>query len=990
MTATNHSINTSNIPLSQLKPRLTENTFNEGLGTALRHVRHEWLHAPDLILVEKTNLLAERNSLRPDLLITGKGLQPTIIETSFNARDADKDARSRLGRHYLQGNIPVLATLALHIDPIFRGLNTTEDVRKVILNGARLRYALHQQQEPKADTQIRRWPEQGFISGSIFDLSHFLTSEALPKYVLEKVAKDVALRIRQAAFRFQSSVAPTVLDDLREVLQQRTHLTSLHTTILVQLQLHRDGNPVTKNLSVLHSLPVLPRKLRQEWDTILQHNWYSVFQPAVTVLQAYASKDLRGTSHALELLIEAAELIETSRISSQFNIGAELFPELADDRKESAAFYTQPATAELLADLTIRNSDLTTECWADPMVLNKHCIADFACGTGTLLRAAYRRVLSLHEYESAAVISALDDFHKNAVEHGLIGTDISPIAAHLTTASLAIMNLKQEYSKTRVGWLVVGGPKALTGSLEYLESDHVTDLFDEMGSVSVGNQETANAKELTVADNSVDWILMNPPYSRTRGGQAALDVAGMDEKTRTECQKRWGKLIHNLPAIKTAGMAASYLVLAKKKIKPSGRIGFVLPLTAAFAPSWKSTRAMLLEEFHDILAIAVLGGKALGKQALSADTGMEEMLLIATRNSLKTENLQGKNIFTVTLFEPTHSVGQSAEIARSILTTKAQIQHPGDWRPLKVGKDEIGHIELGSIANPEYPWSQLGTLNPHFYVSAKHLTEGRLFWQDRCESWNLPMTTLSAVFNVGPTHDLIGYPVGGNTRGAFEIHELNEYDSESTPDLSLWRADSETQQQLLVRATHKALPRYDRRVPRAEQNMRQTASTLLYSRNMRWTSQAILAGTTTKPLLGGRSWTTLQHERNEVCLGFSLWANSTLGLITHWTQGQRTHTGRSTTQINALRVIPCPDFSQLHGSSLAKAQKHFESLHRQRLLPANQAFRDPVRKEIDRAILDILELPPESINLVQELCDLWCNEPSVRGDIHSFESKAEH
>ncbi len=940
--------------------------------------------------MEKTNLIAERNSLRPDLLITGKGLQPTIIETSFNALDADKDARSRLGRHYLQGNIPVLATLAIHIDPLFRGLNTTEDVRKVILNGARLRYALHQQQKPRADMQVRRWPEKGFISGSIFDLSHFLTSEALPKYVLEKVAKDVALKIRQAAFRFQSSVAPTVLDDLREVLQQRTHLTSLHTTmvlwlnaILVQLQLHRDGNPVTKNLSVLHSLPVLPRKLRQEWDTILQRNWYSVFQPAVTVLQAYSSKDLRGTSHALELLIEAAELIETSRISSQFNIGAELFPELADDRKESAAFYTQPATAELLADLTIRNSDLTAENWADPKVLNKHCIADFACGTGTLLRAAYRRVLSLHEFESTTGNSALDDFHKNAVEHGLIGTDISPIAAHLTTASLAIMNLKQEYSKTRVGWLVVGGPKALTGSLEYLESDHVTDLFDEMGSVSVGNQENANAKELTVADSSVDWILMNPPYSRTRGGQAALDVAGMDEKTRTECQKRWGKLIHSLPAIKTAGMAASYLVLAKKKIKPSGRIGFVLPLTAAFAPSWKSTRAMLFEEFHDILAIAVLGGKALGKQALSADTGMEEMLLIATRNCEKTEDLKGNNIFTVTLYEPTHSIGQSAEIARSILTTKEEIQHPGDWRPLKVGNDEIGHIELGSIANSDYPWSQLGTLNPHFYVSAKHLTEGRLFWKDRCESLNLPMTTLSAMFNVGPTHDLIGYPVGGNARGAFEIHEFNEHDSVLTPDLSLWRANSETQQQLLVQPTHKALPRYDRQVPQAEQNMRQTASTLLYSRNMRWTSQAIISATTAQSVLGGSTWTTLQHDRPEIYSVFSLWSNSTLGMITHWTQGTRTHSGRSRTQIESLKAIPCPDFNYLKAARVNKAQKYYETLREQKLLPACQAHEDPVRKQIDEAIVDILELPRDTINLIRDLCYLWCCEPSVGGNNHS-------
>ena len=132
--------------------------------------------------------------------------------------------------------------------------------------------------------------------------------------------------------------------------------------------------------------------------------------------------------------------------------------------------------------------------------------------------------------------------------------------------------------------------------------------------------------------DSVDWILMNPPYSRTRGGQSAFDLTGLTEDARKRCQKRWRDLVRNKPAQLRAGMAASFLLIAKYKAKPgTGRIGFVLPLTCAFADTWTQTRAMVESEFMDIVVIATASGASLRRAGFSADTGMEEMLLVATR-----------------------------------------------------------------------------------------------------------------------------------------------------------------------------------------------------------------------------------------------------------------------------------------------------------------------------------------------------------------------
>ena len=80
--------------------------------------------------------------------------------------------------------------------------------------------------------------------------------------------------------------------------------------------------------------------------------------------------------------------METAKLGSDINIGAELFPKIAEDRKQSAAFYTQPATAELLAALTIPY-DMAD--WDDD-TFNRFKIADLTCGTGTLLRFGYRQV----------------------------------------------------------------------------------------------------------------------------------------------------------------------------------------------------------------------------------------------------------------------------------------------------------------------------------------------------------------------------------------------------------------------------------------------------------------------------------------------------------------------------------------------------------------------------------------------------------------------
>lgn len=915
-------------------------------------------------------------------------MQPVVVETSFLARDADRDARARLGHTYSDGAADILSAIAVHFDQTWRLLPGAREVTERLLNGGLISYALHQQIESEEGILYRRWPSAGLCRGSVVDLAQLITSEAIPKEVIADVAHRVAFKVRQAAKCIQKRLHPELLSALTSIVHQRSHLSGLNTTmvlwlnaIVVHFELIRLKHPKTGQLQVFGGTVPRPDLIYDAWHDLLQQNWYFVFQPAVKVLGEFLGSDSRGTSDALRLLTEAARDIETSRVGAHLNVGAELFPRLADDRKESAAFYTQPATAELLANLTIRFEDKSKETWQSPDFFRKHSIADLACGTGTLLRAGYRAISFLREPMNSSADRSLESFHSDAMESGMIGTDISPIAAHLTTSSLAMMNLKSKYFNTRVGWLEIGGSTGTTGALEYLRTNQATDLFDQIGGRTQQLHEEPHSTTIEVVDQSVDWILMNPPYSRTRGGQSSFDVSGLSEAMRNKCQARWGLLTKQEPTDNRAGMAASFLVIAKKKIKPLGRIGFVLPLTAAFATTWRPTREMVLREFHDIVALAIASGKAIGTDALSADTGMEEMLLIATRNAAGQHSKNSSKITFVMLKDSLTNLGNAGEIAKAILTTKSTLQRDsGCWCPILVGNDEIGHLFVEEIAETQQPWTRLAIKDPNFGSVAINLIHGELTWKEFSVPFGVPMTTLAEMVHVGPTHHSIGHLVGNDPIGAFELHEMQPDDSKYFPDLSIWKADAATQKQLLVNPTHKAISVPTGARPTEEQKMRQFKGTLMYSRNMSWTSQSLVAATTTESILGGRSWVVLQHEQKLIEYTIALWANSTLGMIVHWTQGQRTHPGRSTTQIEAVKSIPCPNFEELSRQALEEVHSKYESLKLKTLLPACQAHCDPVRHEFDKAIVQILGLPTEAIKVIEKLRYMWCREPSVHGN----------
>ena len=84
--------------------------------------------------------------------------------------------------------------------------------------------------------------------------------------------------------------------------------------------------------------------------------------------------------------------------------------------------------------------------------------------------------------------------------------------------------------------------------------------------------------------------------------------------------------------------------------------------------------------------------------------------------------------------------------------------------------------------------------------------------------------------------------------------------------------------------------------------------------------------------------------------------------------------------ITAIRSMPTLDVTKLTQAQLDKAEEIFEDLRNHEFLPANEAYRDNTRKELDhRVLIDMLGLPETILEPLDLLRLKWCLEPSVHG-----------
>lgn len=957
-------------------PKTSEPAFNPELAKVLRKKHPMW---SDRIGVEQTNVISGASGLKPDIIVRHPGGLPVSVETEYTpALSVERDACQRLGKTLRQTGNKIEQTLAVRIPGYLASVNQNELETKI--ETASLEYCVFSGDPEKPD----RWPNAGWLDGNVDDLATCIELAALSENRINRGMQILEEGIEQAAVELRDACSdtPATLDAIANELHQKDGIQTSRMAMAIlanALTFHcavagAYGIDTIDQVRGSHGRISKTRILRV-WKHILTNiNYWPVFKIASDILLPIRN----GTAQKIldRLCLVATDLVSVGA-TSQHDLCGRMFQRLITDRKFLATFYTLPSSATLLAELAVSRLELD---WSSREAVVALKIADFACGTGALLNAAYRAVLSRFRRKGGDD----KDIHPQMMEHALVGADIMPAATHLTASVLSSTHPSVTFGNTSIVTFPYGiqpegsGRAIAVGSLDLIEDERSLSLFGTGQNRLLGYGESDD-EHISFPHDGFDLVIMNPPFTRSTGHEAdkvgipAPAFAGFSTST-----KEMMLMSRRLKAIRSpstvghgnAGLASYFIDLAHAKVRSSGGVlALVLPASFLQGEAWAAARNLLDKFYKDVIVVSIANTGATDR-AFSADTGMAEVLVIATKNDI--EQSPTPTQFANLLRRP-QTILEAYTFARVVQRnppdqTVSSISISSEVRigcNIKSGLDDTGCAGLREAS---------------VIQTAKGLLHSELRLPRQNNPIPLPLVELSKLGERGLYHmDLSGKEKNksGIPRGPFEIVKLQSEDVPTWP--SLWSHNACRETRLIVMPDSKGEVRPGC-ASRATDAWQRTSSRLHFNRDFRVNSQPLAACLTPNLSIGGRAWpnflcTDMSWEKPLV-----LWTNSTLGLIAFWWIGTRQHQGRVMLSISRLPKLTVFDPRSLNQDKLQRAEVIFDDFSRQCMLPANEAWRDKVRQALDRAILiDLLGLTEDTLESLDLLRQQWCAEPSVHG-----------
>ena len=679
----------------------------------------------------------------------------------------------------------------------------------------------------------------------------------------------------------------------------------------------------------------------------------------------------------LNILWETAEELIVGGVTRSHDLTGVIFQRLIADRKFLATYYTQPSGAALLAGLAIPMQwPIAGETWDDSTALSSVRIGDFACGTGTLLSTAYQRLGLLHEVHGGNP----KDLHPVMMENGLVGLDVLAVAVHLTAAMLAGSHPDTPFEGECLLTMPYGSYQWGTsvGSLDLLEAQPSLEVF-QSAAETAGGRGAREVRDLVqqVGHEQFQLVIMNPPFTRhgAREGDRsqvhnpAFAAFGATEEEQNRLSSRLRSLGIKGPAHGHAGLASYFVDLAHRKTAPSGTLALVLPLTSMSGTSWEGTRTLWREEYSSpfVVTIAEEGSHS---RSFSADTGMAECLFVARKQQHNRDTSRAN--FAILNKQPSDSL-EGEQIATGIW----RIADSGNVRRLEDGpfggtRLLLGDTLYGEVVDCPLPdegaWQMVGVKDITLGQTAYQLTIGHI-WIEGMQSdgtVSVPVTSLEHVVQrIGPHHlDITGAQIkaDGLPQGPFECLP-GVPPGAAYP--SLWNHDSRRERQLIVEPdTHCRVREVDGTTSTELLNRAgrrwESASRIHYNLDLRFNSQSLIVATTPHPTIGGRAWPTLCFDDTSYECAFSVWCNSTLGLLCHWWMANKSQAGRGTSTATSIPAFTTIDVRELSAAQHVEAGEIFQALAEERFLPFDQIDEDPARAELDRRLVeDVLGLGPQ-------------------------------
>lgn len=317
--------------------------------------------------------------------------------------------------------------------------------------------------------------------------------------------------------------------------------------------------------------PINHHNLRKAFGKILEINYKPIY--SVDILDSIPEQFLKDVFD----LIWGLE-IENVRHDLPGRIFHELMPFAI--RKMLAAFYTRPLAADMLAQLTIEHSNST--------------VFDPACGSGTILVAAYKQKLAL--------FGGAGNPHKRFCEEEIFGADLMPFAVHLASANLASMEVATTIAHTQI----IQGDSLKLATGRILEAGLLQSTFWPQAAEARRTEGEAYEVEI----KKVDTVLMNPPFTKVeRGIRHFVDMTLFEGRVGGE-----------------VGLWGHFIALADELLRAEGIFGGVIPINILRGRESARARQILFREWTPLYIL-----KATRNYGFSEWSEYRDVLLIVQK-----------------------------------------------------------------------------------------------------------------------------------------------------------------------------------------------------------------------------------------------------------------------------------------------------------------------------------------------------------------------
>ena len=917
------------------------------------------------------------NKKKPDAIIRTVERYPMAVEVKIdNKRGPNETGEKQAHEQYLGKTLAMTqekltSAMVIRIPHRFRSM-PRDEISENLKDSKDFAYTLLNLDEP------HRFPKKGWLHGSIADIATAIRIGATPITKIEQAAEVLENGIHRAAVIVNNVIEhrPHIGKRIGELLvqepgDQTTQMAMLIISNALVFQSSLARKPDLENVPSLSELTAEYGQLDSDeilraWREIQKVNYAPIFNVAYNLVETLAADD-KLVGEILSVLRDTARELEKMGLAQEHELAGIVFQKLIDNRKILKANYTRPESSALLCALAL------PELNCDPKKLK---IADFACGTGSLLNGVYQRLLMLYEQTGGKG----ETIHQYMMENNLVGCDILPNAAHLTASIIASTYPDVRIGGTRIHTMPYGTPRKdglyAIGALNLLSdpSGTLPLTLDTAATATGQGTETTDMRD-AFRHSEFDIVIQNPPYTRS-GADSNSNLPKSifaDKKEapemRTARKAQGRRLGGNNP-----GEGTDFVDLADRMLKRNGKMAFVLPSTAITGNSWYKVRRLWAEEYRDVLVLTIAEADT-ENCAFSSDTTIAECLVVATKG--KGTNT-GHGTF-VCLKRCPNSELESLEVANQIHNLK-------DIRRLEDGVNSGSHIYIGnaiagfaiSAPLPEgalaWPVSRIRDVT--VLQTAYQLKNGQLRFPRQKSTIELPICSVSDIARIGADHRDIRDP---SKRGAFDVKEGC---SDTAEYPCFWHLDCKTQRSMAVSPNAQAFIR-----PHAEikaRNILERIGRVQFNIDLGFSSHSLSVMFSEQDAIGIRSVRNVVFEDANYDYVWTLWSNSTLGFLCYYLSAGKQQTGRGSGSKASLESMATLDVRKLSAEALANAEQIFNQLKHKQMLPFNQMDEDPVRHELDRLLLsDVLGITESERPDVHEglalLRKMLCKEPSIHG-----------